>query len=402
MSLRTPAAAQGTPGPRRIAIVWNYPSRLRDCSFRFEQYIAGFRALGHDVVMVCTTAAAEGFTAPYHCCESREQFAAAAFWREVGADVAVMATWHGMSEVLAAMQEAGTAVVAFADTDGQTSLSVFPRAALRMRLAEQPLPGAKVRELGRGLRQFAVERIRGSWLDRELLRSTRLSDSVVFGHEAGRRHFERFLAHYGASDLAPRLAVVPFTIGSACLSCPVPVEKDDAVVAIGRWGAPQKHTARLSDALSRFLGRRPSTRVDLFGADGEEPFGRLLNSCPSVTYHGLAGPDVLARALGKARAIVFASRWEGCPHAALEALAMGATIVGTPIPSLASWTADGRYGRVSRWRTAGSLARALAAEMRAWDKRQRDPQAIAAAWRERLRPEAVCQDLLSLPPKTKA
>jgi glycosyltransferase involved in cell wall biosynthesis len=243
--------------------------------------------------------------------------------------------------------------------------------------------------LGRVLRETA----RGSAEDREAVASTRASDAVVFGHGQGRRNFRRFLARSGVPELGERLAVVPFAIGASFLDCPVPVAKDDLVVAIGRWDDPQKHPARLAAALARFLAGRAGTEVVVFGR-GSERFAPVARRFPALSIAGVQPQDAVARALARARSIVFSSRWEGSPHAALEALALGATLVGPPIASLASWTEDGRYGTVARSRRASSLARALSGELAAWDEGTREPREIARQWRARLAPEVVCRRLL--------
>jgi len=376
----------------RIAIVWNYPSRLSECSFRFEQYVEGFQSLGYEAVIVCTVAAAQGFAAPFHLCKTRADFADTAFWREVGADVALIVTWHRMSDVLAAIGKAGTAVIAFADTDGQVSHRLFPRAMLRQALFRQKTK--RLKAFLHWLRRYAREWGGASTQDVERLQSTRHSDALVFGHGEGKRHFERILRRYGAESLSSKVVVTPFTIGRSYFTCPVPTEKDDCIVAIGRWGDPQKNAPLLARALSLFLEKRPQTHIVLFGADGASIFRPLVNAYPSVSYRGLAGPDVVAQTLARSRSILFASRWDGCPHAALEALAMGATIIGTPLPSLISWCEGGRFGRVSRRHHPQSLVRALRLEMEAWDEGRRDGKAIATTWRSRVEPTEVCRRLL--------
>jgi glycosyltransferase involved in cell wall biosynthesis len=393
----TPISALTNQG-LRVAIVWNYPSQLRHCSFRFEQYVKGLRSLGHQPLIVCSTDAAEGFTAPFHTCETRARFADPAFWREVGADVALIVTWHRMAEVLGAMGEAGTRTIAFSDTDGHVSDRVFPRAMLRQTMFRQTSVTNQLRAMVGWFRNYAAAYWGDVTRDKEILQSTRFSDVLVFGHREGKRHFVEFLKRLRAEELSSRLAVVPFTIGQAYFDCAVPAEKDDFVVAVGRWGDPQKNAPGLAAALSAYLKRRPHTEVELFGVGGERFFSDLVERYPAVSYSGAVGPDVLAQALARARSIVFASRWEGCPHAGLEALAMGATVVGTPMPALISWCDGERFGCVSGGRRSGSLARALEREMRTWDDGSRDCRAIAAAWRDRLEPKEVCRQLLAAMP----
>lgn len=375
----------------KIAIVWNHESRLLDCSFRFEQYLAGFRALGHRPVLVCTRASAAGFDAPFHLADEASAFGVPGFWREVAAEVAVIVTWHRMSGVLEAMRAAGARVVAIADSDGRVGVRVFPGFAFMRTLAYSEGAMDRARRLKYWLGRLVRELGARSDEDDEAILSTRASDVLALGHAEGVRLFRRFLAHHGEETLASRLVEVPLAIGASFLACPVPAAKDDLVVAVGRWGHPQKNAPLLARALELFLAERPRTSVTIFGADGERVFAPLAGK---VDYRGVAPQEVVAETLSRARSIVFSSRWEGSPHAATEALVLGATLVGTPIPSLSSWTEGGRFGHVARHPRPRALARALALEARAWDAGERDAPAIAAHWRPRLAPEGVCGRLL--------
>ncbi len=376
----------------KIALVWNHRSRLLDCSFRFEQYLDGFRALGHDPVVVCDQASADGFDGPLEIVEPG-RLAETDFWRRVAADVAVIVTWHRMAGVLAAMAAAGTRVIGVADTDGRLSPRTYPRAALERLMVYQDSLAGRLRCLKYWLGRRLRAAVRGSLEDREALASTRSSDAVIFGHERGKKHFDRFLAGYGEQALGRRVRVVPFAIGASFLSCPVPEVKDDRIVAIGRWDDPQKHAGLLASAIEHWA-TQARTEVTIFGRGSEAWFGRLAQQRPAVRVAGVQPQEAVARALASARSIVFSSRWEGSPHAALEALALGATLIGPPLPSLSSWSADGRYGTISRSHRSASLARALSVEMAAWDAGRRDPRRISAHWRARLAPEAVCRRML--------
>ncbi len=396
----------------KIALVWNHRSRLLDCSFRFEQYLSGFRALGHDPLVVCDRASAEGFSGPLEVAETAASFEEPDFWRQVAAEVAVIVTWHRMAAVLAAMAAADTRVISIADTDGRLSLRVYPQAALERLMVYQDSLACRLKCLKYWLGRYLRAAGRGSAEDREAVASTRASDAVMFGHGCGKQHFERFLARCGEPTLGGRLSVVPFAIGASFLSCPVPEAKNDRIVAIGRWDDPQKHAGLLAAAIARFLDsgrpggapaqhRRTKTRTEMviFGRGGGTWFAPLARRYPTVRYAGVQPQGIVARTLAGARSIVFSSRWEGSPHAALEALALGATLVGPPIPSLASWSGSGGYGTVSRSHRPASLARALRDELAAWDEGRRDPREISRHWRARLAPEIVCRRMLeALPP----
>ena len=105
----------------RVAIGWNWPSRLADCSFRFERYVAGFRELGHAPFLVCARSALEGFEPEVDSfpCEELRELREASFWRRAGADLVVLVTWHAMTGELDGIRASGARVAAFADTDGR-------------------------------------------------------------------------------------------------------------------------------------------------------------------------------------------------------------------------------------------------------------------------------------------
>jgi len=374
----------------KIAIVWNHESRLLDCSFRFEQYLHGFRALGHAPLLVCHSGREEGFPEPAEAYPPAA-FADADLWREIGAEVAVIVTWHRMPEVLQAIRSAGTRVVAISDSDGQVGVRAHPRVTFERLWMYHSGWKEKAR-----CTKYWLEKLlwRGREEDRMYLESTRSSDVLVLGSSEGRRHFRRFLESQGEGRLDDRVTVVPFNIGASFLSCPLPEAKDDRIVAIGRWGDPQKDAGLLAAAGEILFRQRPQTELVIFGSGGEPWFSGLSERQPRLDYRGVADQAEVARTLARSRSIVFSSRWEGSPHAANEALATGATIVGTPIPSLVSWSQGGRFGRVAARATPRLLAGAMLAEMEDWDRGRRDHVAIAAEWRRRLAPENVCRELL--------
>ncbi|MCP3959753.1 MAG: glycosyltransferase family 4 protein [bacterium] len=379
----------------KTALVWNHRSRLLDCSFRFEQYLSGLRALGHEPVVVCDLASADGFDGPLHTVDDPAVLEDPETWRSVGAEVALIVTWHRMSAVLQAMRAAGTSVISIADTDGRVGLRVFPFPTLERMLVYQHGAVARLRCLKYWLGRYLGESLAGSAEEREFLASTRSSDVLVLGHTEARRHFRSFLRRQGEERLDERVVVAPFTIGDAFLSCGVPEAKDDRIVAIGRWSDPQKDAGLLAAALDRFFERGAGTEVVILGEGGAERFEPLARRHEQVRVLGVQPQEVVARTLSASRAIIFSSRWEGSPHAATEALALGATVVGTPIPSLVSWSENGRFGTVSRSRRPGALARALSLEMAAWDAGERDPLEISRHWRALLEPREVCRKMLA-------
>jgi glycosyltransferase involved in cell wall biosynthesis len=123
----------------------------------------------------------------------------------------------------------------------------------------------------------------------------------------------------------------------------------------------------------------------IVGSGGDSTFGA------HVERAGRLPPDELVALLGRARVIVSSSRWESFSLSSHEALAMGCTVAGPALAPLRDAVAAGPYGTLAQRRDAASLADALAAEARAWDRGERDAAATARFWRERLAVDAIAR-----------
>jgi glycosyltransferase involved in cell wall biosynthesis len=317
------------------------------------------------------------------------------FWQDMGADLAIVVTWHRMSAELEVLNRAGVKAVALSDTDGRVGFRPFSGFSFVLALNEHNALLDRAQAALRWALERAKASLRGSWEEREALLSTERSSKVAIGHDQGVENFRRFLRYHGAGHLIDRVVEVPFTIGDSFFRCSLPEQKQERIAAIGRWDAWQKNAPLLARALIVLGRERPGMETHIFGRGAQEQFEGLQTSCPGLVIRGEVEQAEVAECLATCRSIVFSSRWEGCPHAALEALALGATVVGTPIPSLRSWAENGRFGTIARRPRPSHLARAVLREMEQWDQGRRDPLAISEHWRARLDPRAVCQALLA-------
>ena len=381
-----------------IALVWNPDRRDADrpvtaLSFRFELYVEGMRQLGHDPVVVCPHGCRA--EAPYPLeCGTADELESPAFWRALGVEVAIVITHHRRVATLEALRGAGVRVVALADSDGRVGFHTHPWAHLERTLVY--LEGWRAR-LG-ALKYFGGRWIRDRRQDeetREMIASTRASDAIVFHGQQAIGHFRAMLRRQAVeSELADRLRAVPFAVSPRLCDAPIPGARDDRVIAVGRWSDPQKDTPLLRQALARILPRRRSTVFRIYGRDAESAFGPLARRYANLELMGFCPPEDLHRDMASSRLVLFSSRWETGPHAATEALALGTTLVGPPLPNLVDLVEDGHGGTLARDRRPRSLAAALEHELGRWDAGERDPVALAERWRSRLRPEAVCRKLL--------
>lgn len=379
----------------KIALIWPEGVPLGAISFRFEHYLEGFRRLGHEAVMVAPTGTEEGFPHPVETAGDGD-LERATFWSGLGVEVAVVLTWHRFSPLLGALQAAGVQVVAISDSDGLVGLRVHPWKVLERMLVYRrglrPRLGCIKYWLGR----YFTDGFTGAREDREFLASTRLSDAIVFGSTQAIHAFRRFLRFHGADEeFRHRLRVVPYAVPESFCTLPLTARRRPRFAALARWSDPQKHAELLAGALRIFLHRHSEAEIELFGRDGEPFFGPLAASFPGVQLRGPQPPPVVQESLASCRSVVFSSRWETGPHAATEALALGATVVGAPIPNLVGITDGGRFGTVAAAHRPRALAEALEQEWQLWERGERDPLAIAAHWRRQVRPESVCRQLLA-------
>ena len=377
----------------RIACFWGEARSLARISFRHEHLIDGFAALGHEPVLVTARPWLGGFRGPAELVDDLAELERPESWRRRNFDLAVGLTWLRKTPLLAAIAAAGLPRVAIADSDGQLGYAAHPRLAWRRIGPYQRSPRERLRAAVYFVRRYAASRSRRDPEDLEFLASARASSRIAFGSAEAIQCWRRFLRQQGAEELGTRAFVAPFPVPDSFCQGVIP-QKEDRVVAIGRWSDPQKDANLLADVLVRFLTRNRATRVELFGADGEAVFGKLAARFPRLELRGVQEPPVVREALAASRVLLFASRWETGPHAAGEALAAGATLVSPPMPNFAGMIENGRYGALARDRTPGALADALAAELANWDRGERDAQGIAATWRARLNPRTFCTTLL--------
>lgn len=350
-------------------------------------YADGFGALGHEAEVVCL----EGSRIPAGAqmtTASRGQLTDAAYWGRREVDLALVFTWMGNFDVVQALRRSGAYVVSKGDTDGLMGVRVHPRATAMRALypARSAIDGA--RRSWHWLKRYAYLYRRE---DDELLRTLAEADATIVETPAARTNLLRFLAHYDAAPLTHRLHSVRVPVHPRFSSGALEPKEANLVVSVGRWS----DRAKDAGLLRRTLVRLSDCEAVVAGPDGE----RVVAGLPDrVRYVGPLAPDALKNLFTLARVCLVTSRWEGCHAAGHEALAMGCTIVGPPIPAVESMTLDGRFGVVTSGRAARDLAAAVRRELASWTDGQRDESAIAEYWRRQVHPEAVARQILALIP----
>jgi glycosyltransferase involved in cell wall biosynthesis len=377
----------------RIALVWNAPFVHPSLTTAYADYVSGLAALGCEFQAFCQAGTETAFPFPVEVFDGEATISCAAFWAGRGLDVGILITWHRMAGVLQAMRAAGMRTVAIGDSDGQVSLRYHPWPTFRYRTYLQPTWRLK---LGAAKFWLSEHLFRGRTHDEILIAATEAADVFALGAPGNVALYRQFLLARGATKAAARVAFIPYPVGEAFCSAPVEVTRKDRVIAVGRWDSVQKNAPLLAATLERLAVARRGTEFLIVGPGAESAFAGIANRNPSIQLVGALPRPRVRGLMAAARILLLASRWEGAPIVANEMLALGGTVVGTPIPSLASLLADGRFGRVSRVHTASALARAIQAELADWDQGRRSPLDIANHWRPLLSPVAVTRRFLRL------
>src|SRR5262249_36196884 len=169
-------------------------------------YVRGFQALGHEAVTVCSPASAEGYAWPVALCEDERELTRAGFWRGLGAEVALVITWHRMSDVLAALREAGVRTINVPDSDGCVGARAHFWATLDRTIRYRPGLLAKANCCRYWLQRYLLGDVPFA---HEVLENTRNSDVVLFASRFSREAFRRFLDTCGQGGLDEKVKVMP-------------------------------------------------------------------------------------------------------------------------------------------------------------------------------------------------
>jgi glycosyltransferase involved in cell wall biosynthesis len=316
------------------------------------------------------------------------------FWRSLNLDAVIFFNWLRAPRIVRAAKQGGLFVISRGDTDGKGSGRVFPKAAWLAMEASDDRMIVRLRKA-----KYVAERYLKLSIaeDRALIETIELSDAVAIECDEAAKNLRRILAYYKRPDLGSKLHVVPHSVSDDVLSQNVSTEeKSRTIVCGGRWKDPQKDPHLLAATLHRLLRRQPKLNVVIIGDGPDTLFERLTQEHSRIEWLHQVPRAKVPALLTKARIALSSSRWEGYSIFALEALCMGCTVVGPPLPGFISMTEQGRYGTVSSRRTPASLMRAAEEEIELWDTGSRAPANISSVWRGRVSNDCVVSNLISL------
>jgi len=372
----------------KIAVV--HPIPLVPGTIDVAAYVRRFEEMGHESLLV-TSKYLRGPSEISIVEQSMEQMADPSTWRKLRIDVAVTFLWFQHPQISEALSAAGVRVVSRADSDGMQSIRAFPRGFFRCMVEAAPA-GRKFVEFKSFVHRYLI---RHRAEDDSLVRTILASRAVAIETHEAAKNLRRVLKHLGCGYLAQKIVVAPHCVDDVFLNGDMPTERPKTVVAIGRWTAPQKNPQLLRSVIRRQLATSSDTRFTIIGPGANALCGNLARQTGRIDCHEQIPLSEIPRHLLAARVLLFASRWEGAPISANEALASGCSVVGTPIPAFVEIARAGPFGTASTSHRAASLHEALEEELEAWEDGRRSPKDIARYWRPRLSQRRVMQQILA-------
>ena len=204
----------------RIGIVWPDTVRLAGLSIRFDRYREGFRQLGHEAIVISTAEAAEGCEWADVSVPTPAALHDPALYAGLRLDAALVLTWLGMPDIMAAARPHVRHLISLTDSDGVIGVRVFPARVLSRMVLVQSNFGDRLRTAGWWLRQY-VGIHRG--VDRELVESGRLADRIIVFSPGAKENLGAFFAHHGEDALVrpDRCRTVPCGLRpSSTTPCP--------------------------------------------------------------------------------------------------------------------------------------------------------------------------------------
>jgi glycosyltransferase involved in cell wall biosynthesis len=267
------------------------------------------------------------------------------------------------------------------DSDGLLSPRVHPRLSVlrsysvfRQRgwpgLAAAPLAAAK--ELLYGLLPAAYER--------PMMRHLDHADIIAIESPLAAARVQRLLRHFGRTDLAERVAVVPHGVTSNMSATSAP--RKPRIIAVGRWDSHEKDPVLLARTLRLALLANRECDACIVGG-GEPLLRRAIHRHAAAVEDriGILGRqphDALPSLYREARVLLVTSRYESFHMGAAEALCCGCSVVGPAAIAPLHAFAGHASGTLATDRSPAAMADAVACEMAAWDDGERDATAIGA------------------------
>jgi glycosyltransferase involved in cell wall biosynthesis len=364
--------------------------------------VRALRSLGHDAWLVA-------LKGPSHVpskdkpviVAAKEELEDPAWWKKQAPYGVIVnfwgaAKWEGIRE---AVRQATPRLVEKLDTDGFFSPRIwFWRYSYESFFCELDAGHSVFLSLLTTLIRSCIVGSFPGLLDRKrvvcLSKIPRIAAESPIAAERTRRYIRTF------GQYESKVVCIPHPVDMADFQAPGDCQRENKIVAVGRWGTYQKNFPLLLKVMHRFLKTHPDWSANILGGlpvNAEKQWKRIPTEISSrIKLAGKVDHPTLAKYYLTSKIFFMPSRYESFNIAAAEALCCGCSVVGSgAIPSVPFFCSS-NSGTPSSDYTANNLLDALNAEADEWGSGRRDPDAISSAFIRELSAEGVAGRYLQL------
>jgi len=318
------------------------------------------------------------------------------FWKQQKVEAVLYYFAHPSHEkILRAIKQSGKYIIIKLDSDGKLFYPTHNISLPRFR-ANGPL---------KTLLRFIKWHIYpiNKYFAHQIIRQLKLANAIIIESDQALKNLSDTLRYWGAEEILSQLHQIPNPITPDFITSNVPnnEHKKDSIVCVGRWeDISQKNTVVMMNVLKAFLIDHPKYLVTIIGS-GKHLLNNLLKNFPPdskkrVTIAGEIEHSQVKKHLLEAKIFFMPSQYEGLTIAGSEAVAMGCSMVGTPIAAAQYLANNGSSGTVAHNFSMQSLLKALCTDADKWQNGYYQARTIAMFWRDKLDRKKIAADIKAL------
>lgn len=310
--------------------------------------------------------------------------------------VAIVYTWCKNPHYLGYLKKNNVIIINRIDSDGKISYRHNPFDTWLYMV--YPLKGIiqKAKATKFWLSKYIFE---GRSQIQELVKSFESSDAVAVASPGGTKKVIELLEKIKQKNLTKKICYVPNPTSKEFFGKPIGI-KTKKIIAIADWNNPYtsvwKNESLLINVIKRGLINLADYRFLILGRGAIHKFQKIFDKFDRVQIVDQVQNSQLPEFLADCQILLVTSRREGAPIVVNEALAMGCTVVSTPLDGVHFSYGNITSGTKSRSFSLQSFFEALVLETRRWASDKHDPDESALFWRSVLNEKAIGEKIESI------
>lgn len=310
------------------------------------------------------------------------------FWKNSDVGTLIIYSWLSLrySRMIISAKKAGLKIYLKLDSDGRLLYPLRP-SYLKVFGLDDSIK-AKIIHVLRLVQWYLFPRL----ITRQRLNQLKNSDGVIIESPQAKDNLINSLKYWHKDNLVSLIKIIPNPILSSDIT---PQQKENKIMAIGRWRDKRKNGQALIKILSQL---NTNWQIHLIGEASDELQKSILKINKNLQIKAsnkLTHAEVI-HFLQSAKIIISPSLSESFNLAVAEALCAGCSVVGGPIPSFLYFIDQDNFGTLSTNFNYTSLLSALEKDVKKWEMNTYDAEQISAHWKKELNQEAVIDKIIDM------